>query len=360
MKHYSDLFIVNSFPPYKGGISHYLYGICRLLSKKRNIAVITRVTQHTESEEFSVKRAGFYNSYPILNKIHHYILSILFFFKHRNSIKRIYAGAAVPYGIMALLFKYIKPSIHVYIFTYGSELLWNEKISHYKTRNSILRKADTIITISRYSRNIIRDITDKPVYIVYPGYNGVFKSKEHHAKKHINILTVASLTKRKGQHLVLMALSKIADKLDFTYNIIGSGPEKKSLFALAEKLNISNSVNIYSGLSDNEVENYYTKSDIFIMPTYRDNYDIEGFGIVYLEAGAHSLAIIASPVGGVTDIIEHNKNGIMCPEQDIECLMTSLLKLSNDREMRNTLGKAAYNTALSFNYDDSVEKLISL
>lgn len=358
MREITDLILANSFSPYKGGISRYLRGISDELSQITKLAVITRVDRNDKSiEGYDVIRSIGYGKLPLLNKSIHYCLCIAVFLANVDSVKRIYAGAAVPYGILCLFFKLMKPSVSVYVFTYGSELLWNGKRFHAEIRNFILRKADIIITISNYSKAVLKRITEKPVIMAAPGYKGKIIPRHHDRKKIIKLLTVASLNRRKGQHLVIEALNNIKHKLDFRYIIIGNGPRKGELLELIDKYNLQDRISVQGGLSDSEVQHHYVSSDIFIMPTYRDDYDIEGFGIVYLEAGAHCLPIIAAPVGGVVDIVEDGRNGIMVRERNISDIENAVMKLSKDEQLRETMGKNAMRTAASFTYTDAVKRI---
>lgn len=358
MRAITDLILANSFSPYKGGISRYLRGISDELSQKTKLAVITRIDSNDKSVEgYDVIRSIAYGKSAFLNKFVHYWLCIAVFLANVDSIKRVYAGAAVPYGILCLFFKLMKPSVSVYVFAYGSELLWSGKRFHAEIRNFILRKADIIITISNYSKTVLKHITEKPIIMAAPGYTGEIRPRHHDKKRTIRLLTVASLNRRKGQHLVIEALNNIKHKLDFQYVIIGNGPRKRELIELIEKYNLRDSISVQCGLSDSEVQHHYASSDIFIMPTYRDDYDIEGFGIVYLEAGAHCLPIIAAPVGGVVDIVKDGKNGIMVRERNISDIENAIMKLSKDEQLREIMGKNAMRTAASFTYIDAVKRI---
>lgn len=359
MKEITDLILANSFSPYKGGISRYLRGIADRLSKHKNIAVVTRVDSTDKSiEGYDVIRSIGYRSILFINKIVHCMLCINIFIVNMDSVKRIYAGAAVPYGLLCILFKFMKPSLRIYVFTYGSELLWEGRKTHALIRNFVLRKSDIIITISKYSKGILQSITRKPIVIAAPGYDGEFYVKDHNDGKKVKLLTVAALTRRKGQHLVIEALNNLRNKLDFSYIIIGNGPREDDLRNLIDKYGIEDKIEVKTGLSDEEVHSYYSSSDIFIMPTFKDDYDIEGFGIVYLEAGAHSLPIIAAPVGGVVDIVENGVNGIYVREKNIGDIEKAILQLSESKALRKKMGDAAQMTAKSFTYENAVNNIL--
>lgn len=355
----TDIIIANTFSPYKGGVARYLTGISDELSKFVQLTVITRIdSNYPENNAYDISRSILYNKNPFLNKFYHYLLCTVHLFSNIFTLKRIYAGAAVPYGLIALMFKLIKPSLNTYIFTYGSELLCEKNRIHVRLRDFVLRKADHIITISNYSNNVLENITDKPIIIAPPGYDGQFAVNNNNDSECIRLLTVASLNRRKGQHLVIEALKNLKDKMEFSYTIIGNGPEKTRLNHMIQEYGLEDRITVKCGLSDEEVRKHYSQSDIFIMTTFKDNYDIEGFGIVYLEAGAFQLPIIASPVGGVVDIVEDGVNGIMVKEQCIDDIENAIKTLAGDSSLRNKMGKAAALTARKFTYERAVNNIM--
>ena len=354
-----DLIITNTYPPYKGGVAKYLYELSSKVSEHRDITVITRVSGKNEKlENLTIVRAVRYNETPIINKIHHFFLCANCFIINRNSIENIFAGATVPFGVLAILFKILKPRLKVFVFTYGSEIIKVDTLLYRRLLKYVLRKCDYIITISNFTKNALRKYFPKPIIMIHPGYKGVFYKKNHKGNKTIKLLTIASLTKRKGQQYVIKALSKIDKNIDFEYHIIGNGYQKKELEELAYKGNIGNSVFIHTGLSDEEMWEHYRQADIFIMTTYQDGHDVEGFGIVYLEAGAYSLPVIATDVGGVGDVVKHNYNGIIVQAKNIESINNAIILLANNPKLRNKLGQNGIENAKKFNYNDSVKKLL--
>ncbi len=351
--------ITNTYPPYKGGVAKYLYELSSKISEYRDITVITRVSGKNEKvKNLDIVRAVKYNKIPIINKIHHFFLCINYFIRNKNNIENIFAGSTVPFGILAILFKILKPRLKVFVFAYGSEIIKADTLLYRRLLKYVLRKCDYIITISNFTKNALRKYSSKPIIMIHPGYSGTFYKKNHINNKKIKLLTVASLTKRKGQQYVIKALSKIDKGIDFEYHIIGNGYQMEELKKLAYKGNIGNNVFIHAGLSDEKMWEHYKQSDIFIMTTYQDRHDVEGFGIVYLKAGAYSLPVIATDVGGVCDVVKNSYNGIIVKAKNIESINDAIMLLVNNPELRNKLGENGIKNAKKFNYNDSVKKLL--
>jgi glycosyltransferase involved in cell wall biosynthesis len=134
------------------------------------------------------------------------------------------------------------------------------------------------------------------------------------------LLTVARLDaneRYKGHDLVIKALALLKAKdLNIIYNIIGDGTDRVRLEQLAKDLMVDKQVNFLGKVSFDEIKDAYHDCHLFIMPSYYsirpDGYPTgEGFGIVYLEAGASGRAVIGCDVGGQTDYIRDGINGLL-------------------------------------------------
>ena len=142
------------------------------------------------------------------------------------------------------------------------------------------------------------------------------------------LLTVGRLDateQYKGHDLVIKALALLRDKnLNIIYNIVGDGTDRKRLEKLAKDLKVYKQVNFLGKVSFDEIKQAYHECHLFIMPSFYsikpDGYATgEGFGIVYLEAGASGRAVIGCDVGGQTDYIRDGINGLLVKpdEKDI-------------------------------------------
>jgi phosphatidylinositol alpha-1,6-mannosyltransferase len=111
--------------------------------------------------------------------------------------------------------------------------------------------------------------------------------------------------------MVLQALPRIRQKMPHTqYIMVGTGEELASLTALVQDLGLQDNVIFAGSVPDQELAAYYAACDIFIMPNREINGDIEGFGMVYLEAGAAGKPVIGGQSGGTDDAIVDGVTGI--------------------------------------------------
>ena len=162
------------------------------------------------------------------------------------------------------------------------------------------------------------------------------------AESAIFVLTVGRLIRRKGFDRAIRLLPQLLNEgIDIHYVICGRGPQQSELQSLIQKLAISDRVHFAGYVPDHHLAGYYAACDIFTMLTYFDsNVDsIEGFGIVYAEAGFFGKPVLASDVGGVRDAVHHNQNGLLVHSQDSSEALQALRRLCLNRELRERLGE---------------------
>jgi phosphatidylinositol alpha-1,6-mannosyltransferase len=119
------------------------------------------------------------------------------------------------------------------------------------------------------------------------------------------------MQRRKGQDMVIHALSRIRQSIpQVKYVMVGTGEELAALTTMAQDLGVQDSVVFAGGVPDQELAAYYAACDVFIMPNRQIGGDIEGFGIVYLEANAAGKPVIGGKSGGTDDAIVDGVTGI--------------------------------------------------
>ena len=156
------------------------------------------------------------------------------------------------------------------------------------------------------------------------------------------ILQVGRLVPRKGHMLVLQALRRVRQMLaePVRYVIVGSGPYGQELQAAAADSGVAQNVLFTGFIPDDELHHYYSASDVVVMPAFNpaDPGDVEGFGIVYLEAYAHRKPVIGAEAGGAPDAIVRGETGLLVPPGDIEALASALLRLLQNPPLAESMG----------------------
>ncbi|MFH1618393.1 MAG: glycosyltransferase family 4 protein [bacterium] len=173
-------------------------------------------------------------------------------------------------------------------------------------------------------------------------------------------LTVARLHERKGIDLVLRAMTCVGKNgPGFVYIIVGDGPEKSRMEKLAAELGLrSPTVRFEGAVPPEKLFLYYAASDLFVLTPLRTADDIEGFGVVYLEAQAAGLPVIASRSGGVTDAVKDGETGTLIEPGNETALSEALNRLMLNPEERRKIGARGYERMReSFTPEAAVRKL---
>lgn len=118
---------------------------------------------------------------------------------------------------------------------------------------------------------------------------------------------------------------------------------------------------IIEDASDEERNAWYDLCDIFIMPARQIEGDVEGFGIVYLEAGLHGKPVIAGDSGGVRDAVVDNLNGLLVNPESGSEIAAAIVKLARDEALRKRLGEQGRERALkNFDWKKQVERIYKI
>ena len=159
------------------------------------------------------------------------------------------------------------------------------------------------------------------------------------------ILSVGYLIERKGFEYLIRAMPLVLEKhKQARLKIVGSGPLESKLKELIYELDLGDEVEIVNNVSDEELLMIYNSSDLFVLPSIVDSQgNTEGLGVVLLEAMACGLPVIGSDVGGIPDIIEDNKTGIMISEKDISGISGAILKLIENENYLEKLSIQGYD-----------------
>src|SRR5262249_28770373 len=152
-------------------------------------------------------------------------------------------------------------------------------------------------------------------------------------------LTVARLIPRKGIDTVLRALATVVLSVPrVAYCIVGEGPEEARLKTLVNDYGLTPHVIFAGALEFGALAAAYRAADVFVMTPRESGHSVEGFGIVYLEAGAFGLPVIGSRSGGVPDAIIDGETGLLVEPDDAEGLARILVRLLTDRALATRLG----------------------
>jgi phosphatidylinositol alpha-1,6-mannosyltransferase len=154
------------------------------------------------------------------------------------------------------------------------------------------------------------------------------------------VLTVSRLVPRKGIDTVLRALPEVLDAVpSLTYLVVGTGPDRERLERLATNLGIRPHVHFTGHVPFDDLPRYYNAADVFAMPSREASPDVEGFGLVFLEAGACGIPVIGARTGGIPDAIQDGETGLLVPPSSPEALANALTRLLSSPDLAHRLGE---------------------
>ena len=176
-------------------------------------------------------------------------------------------------------------------------------------------------------------------------------SNKYNLNDKIILITVSRLVKRKGHETIIRILPELLNEIpNLVYLIVGTGTYLSELKKLVDRLNLNNQVIFLGAVSDQTLATLYKLSKIFIMPAKDIQGDVEGFGIVYLDANSFGLPVIAGNTGGVKEAVLDNKTGILIDPNNKGELGQAILKLINDKELYSKMSQAGIKHVVLFNW----------
>ncbi len=237
------------------------------------------------------------------------------------------------------------------LFVHGKEFLEENP-----EKRQLLADADLVLANSAFSKSlaVCRGAKEKRIKVVHPAVDTeVFRPPGDRSavRRHLGIngckalLTVAHLVSRKGHAQVIRSLPVV--KLacpEVVYLVVGRGPYKGQLRALAEELGVSDAVRFCGYVPAHELPLYYGAADIHVMPSTCDG-DVEGFGISFIEAAVCGTPSIGSRSGGIPDAIVDGETGFLVEPGDIDGLAERIVALLSNEKLLDQMSLAACDTA---------------
>jgi len=293
--------------------------------------------------------------------------------RHRRRLRQATVCLAEPGPMLTMMLLQFIPAFRperLVLTFHGSEIL---KFSRWPLRRwlagRLIRHATRISTLSLYTRQLLLDhfpgAADK--IILTPGAlrpdSSVVPARRAATGEKLIVLTVGRLHPRKGQLLTLQALQMLPpeDRRRLEYWIVGSDargdyePQLRST-AAAQPDPV---VRFLGNLSDDELPAVYAQADIFAMTSITLGHSVEGFGLVYLEAAAHGLPIVAHAVGGVGEAVGDGVTGLLVPPGKPAQLAAAFEKLIHDPGLRQRLGANGRDWATRNSWKQSAEALFN-
>jgi len=351
------LCITNDFGPRAGGIETFVIGLIER-APKGSIIVYTSAQGDTTTydqgwlRDFGVEVIR--DNSKILLPSPRVIRSVKKVIA-RDSIKQVFFGAAAPLGVMARGLRK-KGVVNIVALTHGHEVWWAKLWPFSSAISFIGNSVDHLTYLGDFTKNeISKALSSKArskLVKIAPGID-----TDHFApdptsaqlRKDLGlvdkkvIVSVGRLVHRKGQDILIQSMPAVLAKHPTAHILmVGEGPYRKDLTKMVEKLKLIDAVTFIGRIQYKELPRYICAGDIFVMPSRSRlaGLEVEGLGIVYLEASSCALPVIAGRSGGAPDAVDEGVTGFSVDGTSTLEVSKAIIKLFDDPVKAKEMGQA--------------------
>ncbi|MCF6204860.1 MAG: glycosyltransferase family 4 protein [Methylococcaceae bacterium] len=387
------LVLASTFPRWKGDTEpRFVYDLCLHLKEKFTVIVLAPHSKGTQSTEnmdgLSIIRyryapekletlayEGGITAKLKSNKLNYLTLPFFFFGQwlaiikilRQHPVKVIHAHWLIPQGFLALLariFSSNKPTI--LCTSHGGDLYGlNDPISKVIKRYVIKNVEKMTVVSSAMQNEILKLVPEASLPSVAPmgtDLTNLFTPDDSVQREKYQLLFVGRLVEKKGLVYLLKALPEIISKFpEIQLRIAGSGPEQQILEKLAESLKIQQHIQFLGRLSHSELVTEYRKATLSVFPFIQaNNGDIEGLGLVMIEAMGCGCPVVVSDIDAVQDVLIDNQTGVFILPKETKIITDKINNLLSDPEKRMQLAKQARKVVLEkFSWEESAKQYAS-
>ena len=372
----NTLVITNDFPPRPGGIQTFGYELVRRFEPGQ-VSVLTSswdgATEFDAAQKFLTVRAKTKTLLPdkrTLAMAREIIIA--------NNVTRVLFGAAAPLGLLAPSLRKLGVK-NIVGMTQGHEVGWAMTPGMKQALRKIGNDVDYLTYISEYThKKISRALSPSAasnMRRVVPGVNttefsptnltagSALRSSIGWTNRPV-IVCVSRLMTRKGQDQIIQALPQVLKVVPMaSLIIVGDGPYRKHLEKLTADLGLRDNVHFTGKVDQAQLANWYAAGDVFAMPcrTRVGGWDVEGLGIVFLEASATGLPVIVGNSGGAVDTVLDGETGFLVDGNNLSEIRDRLIELLANQDLAKRMGSAGRNwVTQEWTWEHSFTRLESL
>lgn len=361
--------VTQDFYPRKGGIARYLMGICKKYLGATTLTVILD-QQLGNPEDFA----------HLPCQVHLMPFALFDMGEERSRVNAQLLAAILALEPDTLLFGYVRahievallvkekrPATTVGLFTHAKEayiLNGIQENNHtgathkgYTQKEAsiywrTITQLDHIFSVSSFTAQLLKQQgLQSPVALLPPCISldapdqyapQIEKKPETQGR---SLLAVGRLIQRKGQDRLVALMPRLLDICpDLRLTLVGGGPMASTIKAQIQHLGLKERVTMTGEVSEAQLWAHYLQADIFCLPCrFLLPNDIEGFGIVFLEAALAKLPVIATDCGGISDAVEHGKSGLLTEPEDEEALFQALKYLLMHPKKAKEMGEQGWH-----------------
>jgi phosphatidylinositol alpha-1,6-mannosyltransferase len=346
------LIVTNDFPPRQGGIQSFVHELARRLPPEQ---LTVYAPAWDGAAEFDAKQP-----FEVIRHPTSLMLPVPSVTRRAAAIAKmrqceaIIFGAAAPLGLITPALRRAGVGRAIAI-THGHEAGWAALPGARMLLRRIGDQTDVVTYLGEYFRlrlaGALSPAAAARMARLHPGVDAAHFRPDQQARETIRaryglagrpvVVCVSRLVRRKGQDTLLKAWPKIKERVpDAALLIVSGGPREAALHRLSERTGLAPSVRFTGPVPAAELPAHYAAGDVFAMPcrTRRGGLDVEGLGIVYLEASAAGLPVVGGDSGGAPDAILDGETGYVVPGRDTGALADRLIALLSDPPTARAMG----------------------
>ena len=373
------LLVTNDFPPRRGGIQSYLGEfVSRVVyAGSHSVTVYAPQWKGADAYDEAASTAGYHVVRhpgtlmlpgPTVDARMRRLIA-------DHGIDTVWFGAAAPLALLAQRARRAGAT-RVLASTHGHEVGW----SMLPIARSVLRRigedTDVVTFVSRYTRSRFASAFGPAASLEYlpsgvdtdrfrpdPDARAELRDR-YRLGERPTVVCLSRLVPRKGQDILIKALPSIRQHVDgAALVIVGGGKYLEALCRLAQDCGVADHVTFTGGVPAADLPAHHALADVFAMPcrTRGAGMDVEGLGIVFLEASATGVPVIAGDSGGAPEAVQHNKTGLVIDGRSVDKVADAVTELLTDRDRAAAMGAAGREwTESQWRWDKLAARLADL
>jgi phosphatidylinositol alpha-1,6-mannosyltransferase len=347
------LIVTTTFPPAAGGIERLSF---RLAAGFERVTARVLALDHPASAAFDAEQSFPVRRVPNEPEGGRRAITNLALATGREVARR-RPDAILSMHIRASLLPPLLRHVPTVQYTHAKELTDQPRLARFA-----LRPAAAVIAVSAYTASLARahGAVAERIRIIPPGADPPTGAEPNRAALP-TLITVSRLEDRyKGHDVMLTAMPRIRAAVPgVRWSIVGDGSLRPELEARARSLGVADAVTFHGALADDERDRLLRRAHVFVMPSRVESTTVagEGFGIAYLEASAHGVAVIAGAEGGALDAVAHEQTGLLVEPRSADAVADAAIALLTDLPRALAYGQAGIERARAFAWPSIVERV---
>lgn len=345
------LVVTNDFPPRQGGIQTF---VAALLARRPPDSVVVLASDFPGSAEHDARLP-----YPVVRRPTGMLLPTRATARaavdlaRRHGCDSAFFGAAAPLGLIAPALREAGVG-HLIGATHGHETGWVALPGSRQLLQRIASDLDVLTYITEYTRSRLAPVLGGRTRLVQlspgvdvdlftPDADGASVRRRHGLGEAPVVVCVSRLVARKGQDVLVAGWPQVLTRHpDARLLLVGGGPAEASLRRAVARLGVERSVVFTGPVPADELPAYYTAGDVFAMPcrTRRGGLDVEGLGMVFLEAAACGRPVVVGASGGAPEAVQEGVTGRVVDPRSADGVATTIADLLADPARGAAMGAA--------------------